>query len=248
MGKYTPDGLPLQFGIPDEEWVDAEPRKRIGVVLKVYPPDHLNNKSKVMTECDVFIVRTGAVVRAFAPTMFVHGRGRIEWLPKESSGVSIGGDRRAYKGGKLIVNPYDLDGSWVIVDMVEGVWFIDREIPKLRRSGGKSITEAGKLTSGETFKIVYDNCEISFKNGNIYVKIGEGAKIYLVSEDADKSYVRGEDLKRYLDDLKKWLDQHTHKDVYPGTGTSGPPAAGITGTQNPSPNIPDILSDRIKGK
>jgi hypothetical protein len=173
--------------------------------------------------------------------MFIHGRGRIEWLPKESSGVSIGGDRRAYKGGKLIVNPYDLDGSWVIVDMVEGVWFIDREIPKLRRSGGRSITEAGKLTSGETFKIVYDNCEISFKNGNIYVKIGDANRIYFVGEDADKSYVRGETLKSCLDDIVNFLTQHTHP--APGGNTSPPTVTGSP------PSVPDdLLSDRIKGK
>jgi len=52
------------------------------------------------------------------------------------------------------------------------------------------------------------------------------------------AFVLGEVLKQYLDNLKTWLDAHTHPT---GVGPSGPPST-------PSSPVPDILSKVITGQ
>lgn len=54
--------------------------------------------------------------------------------------------------------------------------------------------------------------------------------------DATEAAVLGDILNEYIDDLKFYLDAHTHP--APGGATSAP--------TNPSPTIPDFLSDQVK--
>lgn len=237
MPRFDYVGNPLPFGIPWADRIDETARKRFAVVLKVFSIDNPENKSKVMTECLVMLLRTGVVERVFSLPIFIHGKGRLEWLPKESSGVELLGGR-PYVRGKPVINPYLLDGSWVIIDFVDGMPYIEREFPRTI----PGANEVGKMETGETFKLRYYDCEILFKDNNIYITVGNDAEVYLASKSAEQPFVRGNDLKEYLNvNLATWIKGHTH---------STPSGESTTPTQNPTyPSLPDnALSEKIKGE
>ena len=106
-----------------------------------------------------------------------------------------------------------------------------------------------------TVKIVYDQeADQLLIQGAGEVKISESGTLLVEGVDnievrdysevtiggGSESYVLGDSLKTYLDNLKGYIDNHVHVGVTTGGGTSGTPS--------PSPTIGTVLSSKIKGE
>lgn len=204
MQYYKPN-IPLSYGV---KWAGTGlplSGKRLGVVLQVFPPDHQDNYSKAYTECSVLIRRPFIVLRhVVAPIFYINQDARVEWIPRPSSNVDVRGNV-VYYNGKPVVDPAMLDGSWVIVDFVDGIAYIEREFPRPRQPYKNK-----RILEGENLRIVYRGAEIVFTDDEIRIKVGDGMKIRLGSDDASQPFVKGNTLTSILEEIKNMYNGHTH--------------------------------------
>ena len=68
---------------------------------------------------------------------------------------------------------------------------------------------------------------------------------------AEQAAVLGDILDQHIDDLKTWVDAHSHAVICAAPGTpvqSGPPTLPppAAPVPDPSPSVPDFLSDKVK--
>lgn len=101
----------------------------------------------------------------------------------------------------------------------------------------------------DALEIRYKECTISVKEGEVKIKSTETVNLeadqVILSGDAEAA-VLGDTLQGHLDDLKDYVDGHTHN-YFPSTQ----PAPEEVPTSSPltdSPTVPDILSDHVRLK
>lgn len=84
-------------------------------------------------------------------------------------------------------------------------------------------------------------------NGDVLIQATGSGKVKLGGTDALEPAVLGDTLDRFLNQVKTWLDSHTHILTIAamagagGTGTAAPPTPS-------SPSVPDIKADEVELK
>jgi hypothetical protein len=120
-------------------------------------------------------------------------------------------------------------GEWVEVYFMGG----DPDRPVYLGGLGELKDQVPPSYSGPRVHVLFEHPEgeMAIRHESGQLKIGA----------ADKSFVLGEDLVTFLNDLASALTLHVHTGVTTGPGSSGPPGSSFSGPSG-------VLSGKIKGE